>query len=158
MLHLNRRAAFEAAERYAKSKNLTIENTFGFGKDGVVVQSSRRTAIKAFYHEEPYQYELEVYEYLRRWNIRNAAEFSIPMLVDSSESLRIIEMTTVTPPYILDFTEAMIDREFERSDEWLEQMEEIFEDDWKRVRIAIWQLEEHGVYLGDVHPRNICCR
>ena len=86
------------------------------------------------------------------------AGFNIPSLIDSSESLRVIEMTTVVPPFILDFTEAMIDREFERSEDWLPTMIDLFEDDWDKVKIAIWRLEEHGVFLGDIHPRNICCR
>ncbi|HEY0983293.1 hypothetical protein [Schlesneria sp. T3-172] len=122
------------------------------------MQTSRASAVKAFYYEAPFESELEIYEYLKRWGVFEVAGFHIPELIDFDRSQQVIEMSVVMPPYILDFVDALIERPIERDEDQITALAEIFEDDWPRVKIAIWQLEEHGVYLGDVHPRNICCR
>ena len=148
------------AKRYAKSKGLTIEenSSFGYGQDGYVFQTNRRTAVKAFYYDVHYRQELEIYKYLDLWDIREAANFHIPELVSNHDQLRIIEMSVVSTPFILDFVGATIDRPFDRDEDWLATTIERFGADWDIVKLAIMELEEHGVYLSDIHPGNIRCR
>ena len=113
------------------------------------MQTTKATAIKAFYYSAPFLNELEVYRYLKRWNITEVTGFHIPELVGSDEGLRIIEMSVVMPPFILDFVEAQIDQPIERDDDAVSGLAELFESDWDRVKFAIWKLEEHGIYLTD---------
>lgn len=144
---------------YAKLRRLTIEKEFGGGYDGCVFQTNRMTAIKVFGYTELYDRELEIYQYMNKWGIRQVDAFHIPRLLAFNKSLAIIEMSVVTPPFIVDFASAAIERPIERGDEWHAKMADDFEDDWPLVRHAIWRLEdEHGIYIADVHPRNFKCR
>lgn len=67
-------------------------------------------------------------------------------------------MSVVSTPFILDFVGATIDRPIDRDEDWLAATMERFGADWEIVKIAIMELEEHGVYLSDIHPGNIRCR
>ena len=149
--------AIANAEEYAKLKSLTTEKVFGYGQEGYILQTNKATAVKAFYYEAHYRHELEIYEYLERWEIRTAAGFHIPELVAHHDQLKVIEITVVSPPFVVDFVGARIDEPFEREDEWLESTMELFESEWDRVKIAIMVLEDHGIYLSDIHPGNIRC-
>ncbi len=143
---------------YGKLRGLTIEKEFGGGYDGCVFQTSKMTAIKVFGYTELYERELEIYQYMNKWNIRQVDAFHIPRLIAFDKALAIIEMSVVTPPFIVDFASAAIERPIERGDEWHAKMADDFEDDWPLVRHAIWRLEdEHGIYIADVHPRNFKC-
>lgn len=157
-MNVSRLDPVERAKRYAKSRNLTIEKDFGFGCDGFVLATNRSTAIKAFRYPQLYRYELEIYEYLQQHEITKIHDFHIPELVSSDPGLCVIEMTIVSPPFILDFVSARIEGDFEYDDEWIAQRQDEFEDDWPTVRMAILALEQQGVQLVDVHPGNIRCR
>ncbi len=144
---------------YAKLRRLTIEKEFGGGYDGRVLQTSKMTAIKVFEYSELYDRELEVYKYMNKWGIRQVDAFHIPRLIAFDKSLAVIEMSVVTPPFIVDFASALIEREINRDEEWHAKMAEDFEDDWPLVRHALWRLQdEHGISIADVHPRNFKCR
>ncbi len=148
----------DRAEMYAKSSKLTIEKELGGGYDGVVLATNKGTAIKAFRFTELYRQELTVYQYLAKWRITEVNGFHIPRLVGFDNNRAIIEMTVVSPPFVVDFVGARIEMPIHYDDEWYEQKNEEFEDDWPTVRCVIWGLQEHGIYLSDVHPGNIRCR
>jgi hypothetical protein len=93
-----------------------------------------------------------------KWEITDVHGFHIPQLISSDPGLSLIEMTVVSPPFILDFVSARIEFPIEYDEEWIAQRMEEFESDWPLVKRVIWGLEEHGIYLGDVHPGNIRCR
>ena len=145
------------ARRYAKMKSLTTEKVFGYGQEGYVLQTNKMTAVKAFYFPQHYRQELEVYQYLKLWRITEVAGFHIRQLISHVDQLKIIEMTVVAAPFIVDFVGARIDLPFDRDDGWLANTMDLFEKDWDRVKFAIWELEKHGVYLSDIHPGNIRC-
>ena len=147
---------------YAKEKGLTIENSLGGGQDGVVLSTNRRTAIKSFCFEELYRREKAVYLRLAEKGFVRTIVFHIPRLIELHNVLWIVEMTIVSPPFIVDFAGARLDSpatfEKEIMDDWLAEKKEEFESDWPTVKRAVWQLEKIGVYLVDVAPRNIQCR
>lgn len=42
--------------------------------------------------------------------------------------------------------------------QWYAEKREQFGNDWPNVRMLMHAFERIGVYLSDVHPRNIACR
>ncbi|MDZ4686487.1 MAG: hypothetical protein SH850_15570 [Planctomycetaceae bacterium] len=152
----------DRAELYAKQHGLTIEKQIGGGVDGLVQGTDRKTAIKTLNNHHLYRQERDVYRHFRRRKVSNVNGFQIPTLVDVDDELWVIEMTVVSPPFIVDFASASLIRrtEFEPEirAEWMEAKEEQFEGDWPRVKMAMWALDRIGVFLNDVHPGNVCCR
>lgn len=124
--------------------------------------TSHRTAIKSLVHPILYRQERDVYLRLQELNLSNLRGFEIPRLVDLDDTLQVIEMTIVSPPFVLDFAGAKLDRkpqfEPEIMEEWRREKAEQFEDDWQEVQRLIWAFERFGVYLSDVHPGNVMCR
>uniref|UniRef100_A0A7C2K1V4 Protein kinase domain-containing protein n=1 Tax=Schlesneria paludicola TaxID=360056 RepID=A0A7C2K1V4_9PLAN len=152
----------DRAQRYAKDRGLTIEKPLGGGFDGIVLGTSHRTAIKSLVHPILYRQERDVYLRLQELNLSNLREFEIPRLVDLDDTLQVIEMMIVSPPFVLDFAGAKLDRkpqfEPEIMEEWRREKAEQFEDDWQEVQRLIWAFERFVVYLSDVHPGNVMCR
>ena len=148
----------ERGTRYAKSRNLTIEKEFGYGCDGFVFATNKSTAVKSFRYPQLFQYELEIYDYLTEHRITSVDEFHIPELVSSDPGLCVIEMTIVSPPFVLDFVSARIETEVEYDEEWIAQRMEEFESDWPTVRRVMLGMRQHGIHLVDVHPGNVRCR
>ncbi len=68
-------------------------------------------------------------------------------------------MSIVTPPYILDFAKAWLDRPADYSAETMadhdEQGRELFGDRWAEVRALVWSLRQFGIYYYDTKPGNI---
>ena len=81
-------------------------------------------------------------------------------MIDFDEALRVIEMSIVRPPYILDFAKACLDAppdfpEEVMAERW-EHWADLFEERWPHViTIMGWLERRHGVYLLDPSPRNI---
>ncbi len=146
---------------YAKSRGLTIEGMLGGGVDGIVHATERTTAIKSFFGRQLYLQERNVYLRLAEKGFVVANEFHVPRLIEYDDNLQIVEMTIVTPPYIVDFAGAQLDRRKEFPpdvmEQWLVQKKEEFEANWPRVKRAMWKFEAIGVYLNDVAPRNVNC-
>jgi hypothetical protein len=101
-MSVSRLEPVERARRYAKSRTLTIEKEFGYGCDGFVLSTNQGTAIKAFRYPELFRQKLEIYEYLKKWGITKVHDFHIPELISSDPGLSVIEMTVVSPPFVLD--------------------------------------------------------
>jgi hypothetical protein len=102
---------FERASHYAKSRGMSVESKdlLGHGSDGSVWRSSTPTAVKALYYEKNYANELESYRRLKRAGVQQINGFFVPILEDSDDSLYIVEMSIVQPPYLLDFGKVYID-------------------------------------------------
>lgn len=148
----------DRAAIYTNTTNQIILEELGHGQDGMVFSTNRQRAIKAFRFPELYLRELEIYHYLRQWEITEVNSFHIPVYVASDDELAVIEMTIVSPPRVLDFVAARIEMPVEYTDEWIAEKEEVFGDDWPQVKRVIWGFEQQGIYLSDVTPNNICCR
>ncbi len=84
----------------------------------------------------------------------------MPQLLGSDIGRRIIEMTIVRPPFILDFAQSALDDspEFEEGVlEWhFDEIREAFEDHWPTA-LQIYQMLErrYGIYHLDLKPRNV---
>jgi len=152
------------AQSYAARRELEIAERLGSGKDGTVFVAERkmasaRVAVKAHRFEELYFREKLAYERLRKLGISSVRGFNVPEIVDFDDDLRILEMTIVKRPFVLDFAAAYLDRrpEFppEIWAEWEAEKREQFEDRWPIVQEILNAFEEIGMYLMDVSPANI---
>ncbi len=152
----------DRSQLYVESRTLAIESRLGFGQDGYVYSTSNKTAIKCLRSEELYRREVAVYRHLQDRKVKIVKEFHVPELIDYDDGLLVIEMTIVTPPYVLDFASAFLrpcmdHYSQEDMDEWRKEKQEQFEDDWPKVRLLMAAFEGLGVYLSDIHPRNVAC-
>lgn len=151
------------AELYALEHDLAIEEPpLGAGQDGIVLATSKKTAIKSFNFPQLYRQEKAVYLHLDAKKLTSLSGFQIPKLVNIDDTNCIIEMTVVSAPYVVDFAQAALKKpapmDSEFYDEWLKETMEDFGDDWPRVRSLVFAFECQGVYLTDLAPRNIRCR
>lgn len=103
--------------------------------------------------------ERDVYLRLKHHDIASVEGAQIPALIDHDDELWIVEMQIVSPPFVLDFAGAYLDRAPDWPDdvllEWQEEKAEQFGDDWDRVQSIMATLRGHGIYLADVKPGNI---
>src|SRR5438105_3280445 len=99
--------------QYVARHQLKIEQPLGFGIHGSVFAVSGRkrgiTAVKYFLEVEPFVREFEVYARLDELAITEVCGFNVPQLLYVDEDLRILEMTLVVRPFILDFGGAYLD-------------------------------------------------
>jgi hypothetical protein len=152
------------ARAYASQRNLIVCEPLGSGKDGIVLVGRRKgqpaaVAIKVLRFSEPYFREKQVYEQLATLNISNVIGFHVPQIMDFDDGLRVIEMTVVKRPFVLDFAGAYLDK---RPDfpseiwaEWETEKREQFEGRWPQVQKIMDAFEERGIYLLDLSPANI---
>lgn len=152
------------AQNYAARHQLALGGQLGFGIHGTVFRAKNNfkpgeTALKASKEIEPFLRERDVYQRLMASNVTEIQGLNVPQLIRFDNELRVIEMTIVDRPYILDFAGAYMGRPKEFSDEiWSErlvQAEERFGERWKRVLKILDALEALGIYLGDISPSNI---
>ncbi len=149
---------------YAHRHQLELGELLGSGKDGIVLAAKRKAqpakvAIKTLRWPGPYEREKKVYERLRDAGISSVLGFNVPLLAGSDDGLRILEMTIVERPFVLDFAGAHLDKRPEFPEEiwadWEADKRERFEEHWPTVRSVMDGFEEFGVYLLDVSPGNI---
>ena len=152
-------AAVERAEKYAKKRKLEIEDKLGSGCDGVVFATRQQTALKAEFYPEVYTKELKVYKRLLERNVERVCGFSVPKLVNCDDSLWVIEMQIVTPPFVVDFVAGYVDEKPVFPPELIEEeetaQEEVFGEQWPVVQSLISGFRRHGIYLSDIHKGNI---
>src|SRR4051812_4133660 len=116
------------AEAYASRNQLEIRDRLGFGVHGIVhfvehKLNRERSAIKVHLSAEPYLRERRVYQRLSQASIVQLHGFNVPQLVSFDDPLRVIQMTVVRRPFLLDFAGAYLDTPPEFSDEIWAQWE-----------------------------------
>lgn len=161
-MSLDRSETLARAYEYAlrQRKKLT-ESRLGSGQDGIVLQTESRTAIKALNHLDQCERERNAYWRLQNREIQSVAGFNVPKLIHWSDSLMVIEMSVVKPPFVVDFAGAWLDGPSpsvsEKPLEWQEHVKELFDtaERWERVREVISGFRRIGIYLSDVKPGNI---
>ncbi|TWT97438.1 hypothetical protein [Neorhodopirellula pilleata] len=157
---------FECILEYAKQNDISIDvdgEPLGIGEDGAVWESSRLTAVKVFYRERNYLAELKCYERLANLSVTEVAGFAVPELISFSDELFVIEMGLVSPPRLLDFGKAYLDRPGDYPDELLrEHLENCSRsyspEDWSRVLDAYQELKSYQIYYYDLRPANVQVR
>ena len=154
----------QSALAYAERRGLTLAERLGFGIHGIihVAETKSRggkTALMAHYEREFYSRELAVYERLRSAGVVELLGFNVPQLLRVDEELRVIEMTIVTRPFLLDFAGAHLDQPPFFSDEiwaaWEHEKQDQFESRWPKVCELLGELEKLEVFMVDVSPSNI---
>lgn len=155
------------AADYATRHQLQIAERLGFGIHGIIYVAENKsaggkTAIKVHRESEPYIRERSVYERLRQIGVAEILGFNVPQFIRAEDDLRIIEMTIVTRPFVLDFAGAYLDGPPEFSDEiwadWESGKREQFDRRWPEVQAVRAALEEWDIYMVDVSPSNIAFR
>lgn len=154
------RPEYQRAQLYTQDRRYTIVARLGFGLDGVVLQTDRQSAIKSFERERSYRMERDVYLRLRERQIVQISGHAVPQMLDHDDKLRVIEMSIVQPPYILDFAKSQLDFPPDFPDHVMSERyahwAELFEDRWPEVVAIMRELEKRcGIYLFDPNPRNI---
>ena len=83
----------------------------------------------------------------------------MPQLVGFDDEHWVVEMSIVSPPFVLDFAGAYLDQKPdylpEVMAEWMEEKAEQFGERWQKVQAILWAFSKLGVYLADVKPGNI---
>ena len=152
---------YKRAEAIARQYigNRLISKELGHGFDGYVFPTSSNSAIKVFESDTRYRKELATYERLREHNVFDVLGFAIPRLLDSDDTLLVIEMTIVHAPFLLDFSHATLDEPFDFTDEaladWWREREELFEDRFPVAQEVFYALQAYGIYYYDLAPRNM---
>jgi hypothetical protein len=153
---------------YALRYNAHVSTPLGSGHHGSVFVGERnanrgRYAVKFCKECGPYEREVRAYETLAKRKVIEIAGFFVPQFLGSDDELLAIEMTIVEPPFLLDFGGAY--DEFALPDfgeniwaEWREQKEEEFGSHWPRVEEVLSILRSYGIFMIDIHPRNIIFR
>ena len=123
----------------------------GYGVEGVVYPSlPASTAVKVHTQQEPFDKEIAVYKRLQQCGVIEIQGFAIPKLVNHDPRLRVIEMSIVKPPFLLDFAQIDLDRvpDFsEGLDEWWERVRERCEEKFLVVESVFWELQRRcGIY------------
>lgn len=143
---------------------LRLAERLGFGIHGIVhvIEDNSKAvkgAIKVHHAAEPYLRECQVYERLRDAGVSEMLGFHVPQLIRFDDELRVIEMSIVTRPFVLDFAGAYLDAPPEFPEEiwsdWEAEKREQFEKRWPVVQSVLAALEDLGVHMIDVSPSNI---
>ncbi len=147
-------------QTYLNERGLTRGHSLGAGKDGDVWRTTRPSAAKLHRVEEVYQRERDCYLRLRDLKIDEVDGLNVPVLLDYDDDLLVLEMTIVSPPFLLDFASAYLDEPPDWPEEvvvhWHEQLQDRFRDRYGDVLGVLAELEgQAGVHLFDVHPENL---
>ncbi|QNN22350.1 hypothetical protein HED60_08715 [Planctomycetales bacterium ZRK34] len=134
--------------------------TLGSGLDGIVYSTGRPSAIKVFTRKDLYHKELCVYQRLKAHDVTSICGHAVPTLISHSRKLLVIEMSTVRPPFILDFAKAQLDIVTDYTEDawniWRQQCAEKFGDNWPMAWTIYNKLvEQFGIYYLDLKPGNI---
>lgn len=133
----------------------------GPGQDGFVLKTSHLTAAKFFDRGDRYRRERDVYRILSSKHIDLIADHNVPQLIREYDDIRVLELTIVEPPFVLDFAGAKRWREIhdfppEVMDEHHQHLEELFGPRWTdALHVAEMFRLATGYTLLDIHPGNI---
>ena len=152
------------AGAYALRHQRQLAERLGFGIHGIVfITESKsnlgKSVIKIHRYDEPFLRELSVYERLGDEGIIEILGFNVPSLLGADPGLRIIEMSLVARPFVLDFAGAYLDKAPEFSEEiwaeWQAEKHEQFGSRWTTVETVLLALKKLGIHMADVTPSNI---
>ena len=149
---------------YASRHGFQLAERLGFGVHGIIFvaenkSKSGKTAVKAHYEGEPYLRERAIYERLKSAGVTDVLGFNVPQFIHADDGLRVIEMSIVMRPFVLDFAGAYLDAPPDFPDEiwaeWEAGKQELFEARWPEVQAVLGALKELKIYMVDVSPSNV---
>ena len=151
--------ANERALHYAEARGIEFISELGSGVNGQVWYTNRHTAVKVFGRQVEYDREWNAYARLAEWEVKSINEFAIPELLAWDEKLLVIEISAVTPPFVLDFAGAYLDYMPEFPPEAIAEQRirnaELFGAKWPRVQLLLAKLRSMGIYYVDINRGNI---
>jgi hypothetical protein len=156
--------SIQNAQAYVSRHQLHLAERLGFGIHGIIYVAKDnlkvgKTAIKAHNSVEPYLRERDVYKRLKDAGVLSIIGFRVPQLIRYDDALRVIEMSIVTRPFVLDFAGAWLDIPPDFSDEvwaeWEEEKRGQFGSRWPKVQEILGALESFDIHMVDVSPSNI---
>jgi hypothetical protein len=117
-----------------------------------------QSVIKQHFREEPFLIELEAYHRLEEGDVHCLAGFQVPILIGYDVTNRILEMTVVQQPYVLDFAQCRFDFPPDFSEDVVAhealRRQEVFGPDLIRVEAVVQALEDLGIFHLDVSTGN----
>lgn len=145
---------------YCQARQINVVGPLGHGREGTVHETTRPSAIKHHLEQGGYLRERDAYLRLREHHIIQVRGLRVPTLLDHDDQCRVLEMTIVRPPYLLDFGSAWLDQPPGFPDEviaqWHEEILDRFGDRFQDVMSVLHVLARAaGIYLQDVSPSNI---
>ena len=161
----SREEIWERANLFAAEYGRNLIGQLGHGYDGSVFATARQSAIKVLRFQRLYERERDVYLRLHSQSVVDVAGFAVPQLIHHDDRLwivemGIVEMGIVSPPFVLDFAGAYLDRRPDYPDdvmeEWqAEKLEQFGDERWEFVQNIMAHFARMGIYLADVKPGNI---
>ncbi|MBI5771838.1 MAG: hypothetical protein HZA93_28965 [Verrucomicrobia bacterium] len=154
---------FQRAEAYAKARNLTFtqERRHWNSRNRARRQKQRESPPlrgEAAPRRAGLRREKSAYLRLREIGLVEVRGFNVPQLLRCDDEYRVIEMTIVARPFVLDFAATWLDEppDFPQ-DEWQESLEkrEQFGERWPEVQQVLAVLRSHGLFMFDLSPTNI---
>jgi hypothetical protein len=132
----------------------------GYGLDRNVFATERQSAIKVLQFQRLYERERDVYLRLQSQSIAEVGGFSVPELIHHDDRLWVVEMGIVSPPFVLNFAGAYLDKRPDYPDEVMEEwqadkLEQFGEERSLIVQNVMTHFARMGIYLADVKPGNI---
>jgi hypothetical protein len=152
------------ASEYCRRAGLQLGPQLGYGVHGTVFSARNQTdpdqsAVKVHERERFYRRERDVYRRLAEEGVKSVLDFRVPRMLNSDDELWVIEMTVVSPPFVLDFAGAYLDEPPDYPDdvlaEWDQEKREQFGERWPTVQAILRRLQGFGVFLADVTANNI---
>ena len=149
---------------YAARHQLQLAERLGFGVHGIIFVAENKpkggkTAVKAHREFGPYLRERRVYERLQTAGVSEVLSFNVPQLIRADDESRVLEMSIVARPFVLDFAGAYLDTPPDFPDEiwaeWEAAKREQFAARWPAVQAVLAAFEEWNIYIVDVSPSNI---
>jgi hypothetical protein len=96
---------------------------------------------------------------LKQAGITEILGFNVPQFIRADDNLRVIEMSIVKRPFVLDFAGAYLNAPPDFPDEiwteWESGKREQFDVRWPKVQAVLAALEELNIHMVDVSPGNI---
>jgi hypothetical protein len=153
----------QRAETYVQSRQLSLDCQYplGAGIDGCVWRTSRPSALKLCERDKSFRDEVESYRRLQNQDVRRIREFAVPRLIDWDAPLMAIEISIVSPPFLLDFGKVYLDSpppywdDAEIMGDWHAEGKENFGPRWGQVLSLIGLLQKYGIWYVDPKPGNI---
>lgn len=100
-----------------------------------------------------------MYRRLADEGVHSVLDFRVPRLVNADDKLWVLEITVVSPPFVLDFAGAYLDEPPDYPEdvlaEWEQEKREQFGERWPTVQAILRRLQGVGVFLADVTANNI---
>lgn len=137
-----------------------LDRELGWGVDGVVYRTARPSAVKVFKRGETFERELAAYQRLSEHGVSSVRGFVVPELIGFNRKLRVIEMSIVRAPCVLDFANSTLDYRHDFTadalEHWRNTIEEVFEDRASVVMAIFNELwDRYGICHEDLSAKNV---